>query len=138
MGSINKKQKQAAENFIEIGNKKEALLKAGYNKSTVGQKDFANEFFERDYIRSYIQGKISGVNPDKIADETEIMEYLTEILRGDITEEVFVNKTVVNKSPSLRERNKAAELLGRHYGLYSDKKKPKKIEGIEIKVDVDE
>lgn len=142
MGKINEKQKKAAENFIRIGNKKEALLSAGYTAETIERNDFANSFFEReyirDYIKEYIQGKTSKTAPDRVADEREIMEYLTGILRGGITEEVFVNKQFINRPPSLRDRNKAAELLGKHYGLYSEKKNSKRVEGIEIKVDVDE
>lgn len=135
---INKRQKDACENFIKTGNKEEALLKAGYKTNTVWKKNFAEKFFQREYIREYIKGRIKKDCPERVADEGEIMEYLTGILRGGITEEIVIDKRVVNKPPTLRERNKAAELLGRHYGLYSERKRGKKADAIEIKVDVEE
>ncbi len=137
MRKLNSKQKNAADNFIKIGDKKDALLMAGYNSGTV-KGNFGEEFFERENVREYIKDRVSGEESLKIADEEEIMVYLTRLLRGKITEEVVVNKELVSKPPTLRERSKAAELLGRHYGLYRKREKSVKAEGIEVKVDVEE
>ncbi|MCD8215649.1 MAG: terminase small subunit [Clostridiales bacterium] len=137
MRKLNLKQKNAADNFIKVGDKKDALLLAGYTPGTV-KGSFGEDFFERENIREYIKERVSGEEALEVADEREIMVYLTELLRGKITEEVVVNKELVNKTPTLRERSKAAELLGRHYGLYGKNEKSKKAEGIEIKVDVEE
>lgn len=42
-----------------------------------------------------------------VADEKEILEFLTDIMRSD------------EAKPS--ETTKAAELIGKHYGMFSDK-----------------
>ncbi|MCD8091194.1 MAG: terminase small subunit, partial [Clostridiales bacterium] len=112
-------------------------LMAGYNSDTV-RGNFGEEFFERENVREYIKERVSGESSLEIADEEEIMIYLTRLMRGRITEEVVVNKELVSKTPTLRERSKAAELLGRHYGLYNRKENANRAESIEIKVDVDE
>ena len=50
-----------------------------------------------------------------IATLEEISEYLTSVVRGDATSEVIVNengkKVHMNKSPEIKEKLKAAELL---------------------------
>ncbi len=138
MDRLGAKQRKAAESFIKLGNKKKALSEAGYNPKTIERKDFAESFFEREAVKAYIQKHVSKISFDRIADESEIMEYLTGILRGGITEDIIVNEKVISKGPSLRDRNKAAELLGRHYGLYREKPNNNRTEPIEIKVDVDE
>lgn len=47
-----------------------------------------------------------------IADEEEVVKFLTSVLRGDEEEEVVV-----------KDRIKAAQLLGKRYGLFTDKVK---------------
>lgn len=135
---ITERQKMAADCYLKCGNSKKALLEAGYSEKTVSKK-FCREFFGRRYIREYMENKLR--REGKVAGEREVMEYLTELLRGGITEEVVVNRQVVSKSPSVRERNKAAELLGKHYGMYNEKGKKEnenKNREIEVRIDVDE
>lgn len=48
----------------------------------------------------------------KVADEVEVVQFLTSVLRGDETEEVVV-----------KDRIKAAQLLGKSYGMFTDKVK---------------
>lgn len=65
-----------------------------------------------------------------IADAQEVMEYLTKVLRGESMSEIVVIENTgdfsskarrMKKEPDEKERLKAAELLGRRYGLYTDK-----------------
>jgi phage terminase small subunit len=58
------------------------------------------------------------------------MEYLTSVMRGESKSTVCVTvgtgdgkseAQLVEKPPEEKERLKAAELLGRRYGLYTDK-----------------
>ncbi len=69
-----------------------------------------------------------------IADATEVMKYLTAVLRGESQASVLARQFdgsdgVIAKAPDEKERLKAAELLGKRYGLYTDK--------IEADVDTD-
>lgn len=63
-----------------------------------------------------------------IADENEILEYLTSVLRGETIGEVIVMENIgsgqteariMDKKPDQRERIKAAELLGKRLGAFS-------------------
>lgn len=65
-----------------------------------------------------------------IADQDEVLQYLTSVLRGKSSSvEVVVEGTgdgcsearTIEKAPSEKERLKAAELLGKRYGLYTEK-----------------
>ena len=65
-----------------------------------------------------------------IADATEVMKYLTSVLRGESQAEVVVvegqgdgysEARNLQKAPDEKERLKAAELLGKRYGIFKDK-----------------
>ena len=71
-----------------------------------------------------------------------MLKYLTAVLRGESeSEEIVVESTgdfrsearTMKKAPSEKDRLKAAELLGKRYGIYSEKVsvdvKPVVIEG---------
>lgn len=60
--------------------------------------------------------------PLPIADRDEVLRTFTSIMRGEMTEET-VRKTAgteerVAAPPKISERCKAAELLGKQYGLF--------------------
>nr|DAW38158.1 MAG TPA: Terminase small subunit [Caudoviricetes sp.] len=65
-----------------------------------------------------------------IATQDEVLQYLTSVLRGEsqTTDILLVGMgdgyqevQEVEKKPSEKDRLKAAELLGKRYGLYTDK-----------------
>lgn len=66
----------------------------------------------------------------KIANQQEVLEYLTSVLRGESSSEVVViegqgegvsKAKPMQKAPDEKERLKAAELLGKRMGLFKDK-----------------
>ncbi|MCJ0446210.1 terminase small subunit, partial [Clostridioides difficile] len=65
------------------------------------------------------------IESKRIADAKEVMEYLTKILRNQEQEEVVIvsenGPEIIKKDVSIRDRNKAAELLGKRYRLFTDK-----------------
>lgn len=81
-------------------------------------------------VKAYIDERLEQISSEKIADATEVMEHLTSVLRGEsMSEEIVVEgcgdgmskARTMKKHPSEKDRLKAAELLGRRYGLYTDK-----------------
>ena len=65
-----------------------------------------------------------------IATQDEVLKYLTSVLRGESqSTEIVVEGTgdgcsearALKKEPSEKDRLRAAELLGKRYGLYTDK-----------------
>ena len=88
--------------------------------------------------QKYIAEQMEEIHNEKTADAQEVIEYLTSVLRGESTaQEIVVEGTgdgcsearTMEKSPSEKERLKAAELLGKRYALFTDK--------VETDVDMD-
>lgn len=64
-----------------------------------------------------------------IADQDEVLKYLTAVLRGESESEEIVVENIgdftskaraMKKAPSEKDRLKAAELLGKRYSLFKD------------------
>lgn len=81
-------------------------------------------------IKKYIDDRLEEIHNEKTADAQEVMEYLTSVLRGESTSEEIVveglgdgmsEARAMKKRPSERDRLKAAELLGKRFGLYTDR-----------------
>lgn len=78
-------------------------------------------------VKAYIDAKLKEISSAKIADAQEVLEYLTSVMRGETTSEVVVtefigdgcsNARCMDKAPDEKERLKAAELIGKRYGLF--------------------
>lgn len=98
-------------------------------------------------IRDYIQQKMDELSSAKIAQAEEVMKYLTSVMRGESSAEIVVvtgdgdgysSAERITKAPDEKERLKAAELLGKRYGLFTDKVNPEG--GIKVMIvdDLDE
>lgn len=75
-------------------------------------------------IKSYVDERIAEIRSKKTAEATEVMEYLTSVMRGESTADVVVvdgdGARIINKNPDEKERLKAAELLGKRFGLFRE------------------
>ena len=134
---LSERQKRAADFFIELGNKSQALLKAGYSKNSFS-------IFENDSVKEYIEERLKLLDEERIASAREVMTYLTAVMRGEEKEQVVVVEgegdgiTSVEKSIPAKDRIKAAELLGKRFGIYTDKIKASGNVSIVIKEDINE
>lgn len=81
-------------------------------------------------VAEYVAEKLAEISSHKTADAQEVMEYLTSVLRGESEAEVVVVEGYgdgcseakrIKKNPDERERLKAAELLGKRFGLFTEK-----------------
>ena len=83
-------------------------------------------------VKNYISEQLEIIKSERVADAQEVMEYLTSVLRSESSSEEIVvegcgdgcsEARIVEKKPSEKDKLKAAELLGKRYGLYTDKLK---------------
>lgn len=90
----------------------------------------ANKLLAKASVRQYVDEKLTELSSKKIASAEEVMEYLTSVLRGESSAEIVVVEGVgegcsearaMQKKPDEKEKLKAAELLGKRYGLFTDK-----------------
>lgn len=81
-------------------------------------------------VRAYLDERLEQIHSERTADLQEVMEYLTSVLRGESSAHVVVvegtgdgcsEARVIDKPPDEKERLKAAELLGKRYGMFTDK-----------------
>lgn len=122
------KQKLFCDEYIISLNATQAAIKAGYSKKTA--RKIAAENLTKPVIQNYISERMKQKESSLIATQDEVLQYLTSVLRGEsrTTDIVLVGMgdgyqevQEVEKKPSEKDRLKAAELLGKRYGLYTDK-----------------
>lgn len=94
---LNPKQQALADYCIELGNAEEAALKAGYSKAYARGKAYT--LLANVGIKVYIDNRLEEIKSERVADQQEIMEYLTAIMRGETTsiDVVFLVKYLINK-----------------------------------------
>ena len=100
------KQKAFADEFLKCGNQTEAAKRAGYSEKTARQAGAEN--MKKPVVLEYIQKRQKQIDDARIADITEIMQYLTSVMRGEVKDQFDLDAP-------LSERTKCAqELLKRN------------------------
>lgn len=118
------KQQRFADEYIISGNATQAAIKAGYSEKTANR--IATENLSKPVIKAYIGERLAELEDSKIAKQEEVLKYLTAVLRGESTSEVLAlspdgGQIVIKKAPDEKDRLKAAELLGKRYGAFTEK-----------------
>lgn len=122
------KQQRFADEYIISGNIYDSLIKAGYSENYAKASGY--RMLENVGVKTYIDEKLKELSDKKIADQQEVLEYLTSVMRGESNSEVVViegqgegvsRAKPMQKAPDEKERLKAAELLGKRMGLFKEK-----------------
>jgi phage terminase small subunit len=119
--SLTEKQKAFADEYIISLNAKESAIKAGYSEDAARQQ--GSRMLTNVNIQNYIEKRLKEKDSARIASQDEVLEYLTEVMRGSEEEiDVFFDKQgqqrETRQPPKIRERTKAAELLGKRYAIF--------------------
>ena len=118
------KQKRFCDEYLIDTNATQAAIRAGYSEKTA--YSIGNENLNKPELRAYIDERLAEMQSKKIADATEVMRYLTSVLRGESQSSVLAMcgdgcQEVIEKAPDEKEKLKAAELLAKRYGLLTEK-----------------
>lgn len=121
---MTEKQKRFCDFYIETGNAKEAAIRAGYSEKTA--KQIGQENLTKPDLRAYIDERLAELKNERTADAQEVLEYLTAVMRGEYKEATLIGvgegaQAVVDIDVGAKDRLKAAELLGKHHALFTDK-----------------
>ena len=144
VAAMTAKQQLFCDEYLIDLNATQAAIRAGYSKKTarvIGQENLL-----KPAIKEYIEKRMAEKEKALIADQDEVMKYLTRVMRRELTEHVVVTlveekstyepdedgkmrrQTVKSEKPEivkiparLSDANKAAELLGKAYALFTDK-----------------
>ena len=120
---MNAKQRKFADEYLIDCNATQAAIRAGYNEKTAysqGQRILKNV-----EVKTYIEEQLERLHNEKTADAQEVLEYLTAVMRGQHREQTLQLvgdgvQTITDIDVSARERLKAAELIGKRYGMFKD------------------
>ena len=138
------KQQRFCDEYLIDLNATQAAIRAGYSKKTA--RIIAAENLSKPIIREYIEKRLAEKEKELIADQDEVMRYLTSVMRREKKEHIVVTlsketstyvpddegkmrkQTIKEEVPEvvqipsqLRDANKAAELLGKAYGIYTER-----------------
>ncbi|HEL1929679.1 TPA: terminase small subunit [Streptococcus suis] len=141
MSKLTLKQQRFADEYIICGNATEAAIKAGYSERTARSQ--GNRLLTNVDIDEYIKNRLVEIQDEKILTQQQVLILLSEIASGLIPEVqvVTVSKPVmiedestgkkikayedvpeqINLPTKNSDRNKALELLGKRYRLWTDK-----------------
>ena len=128
MAKLTAKQQRFCDEYLVDLNATQAAIRSGYSEKTA--RAIGAENLTKPYIKEYIEKRMAEKEAALIASQDEVLKYLTSVLRGvsKSTEIVvegcgdgYSQAKKIQKEPSEKDRLKAAELLGKRYGLYTDK-----------------
>lgn len=108
---LTEKQKRFIDYYIETANATESAKRAGYSEKTA--RSIGNENLTK--LDIFIKQKLEEKESQRIALQDEVLQYLTKVMRGE-------EKDQFGLDASLQDRTKCAELLGKRYGTFVDKK----------------
>ena len=125
---MSEKQKAFCDHYITTLNATEAAKMAGYSEKSA--RAMGSENLTKPYIKEYIELRLAELEESRVADATEVLQYLTRVMRGEEKDQFDMDAT-------LQDRTRAAELLGKRYRLFVDKQEiDAKMEPITIVNDI--
>lgn len=128
MAKLTAKQQRFCDEYLIDLNATQAAIRAGYSAKTarvIGQENLL-----KPAIKEYIEKRMAEKEAALVADQAEVLKYLTSVMRGQSQSEVVVVEGVgegcsearaMQKAPDEKERLKAAELLGKAHMMFTDK-----------------
>ena len=121
---MNVKQKRFCDEYLVDCNITQAAVRAGY--SAKAGCSTGRRILEKAEAREYVNSQLKKLHDERTADAHEVLEYLTSVMRGESREQRLkldgdgVQKVVKMEVPA-KDRIRAAELIGKRYGLFRDK-----------------
>lgn len=125
--ALTAKQQRFADEYLIDCNATQAAIRAGYAPESA--KVTGARLLTNANLKAYIDTRLAEISSEKIADGAEVMKYLTSVMRGQSSAEVVVvegqgdgvsTACRIMKAPDEKERLKAAELIGKRYGLFKE------------------
>ena len=124
---MNERQRRFADEYIRLGNATQAYFNA-YEHVKKEETAAANgsRLLTNVKVKAYIDKRLDELKKQSIAEQDEILQFLTSVVRGEATGRLKVGvgggaEEVIDEKPSMPERIRAAEQLGKRYGMWTDK-----------------
>ena len=124
---MTEKQQKFADEYIICLNATQAYKKAYPNikKDEVARAN-GSRLLANANVKAYIDERMEQLKSEKIADQQEVLSYLTSVMRGETQEQTLcsigeLGQQVIDIDVGAKDRIKAAELLGKRHRLWTDK-----------------
>lgn len=138
--ALTEKQTRFCNEYLIDLNATQAAIRAGYSEKTA--YSIGNENLKKPEIQEYMQRIMNDKHSGLIASQDEVLETLTAVMRRQKKEQVVTSErhrrsyfdeegrkvtedtevpVTVEIDTRISDVNKAAELLGKRYGLFTDK-----------------
>lgn len=144
MTKLNLKQQAFVDEYIKTGTAYQSAIRAGYSEKYA--KSSSHKLLENVGIRAEIDRRMEKLKKDTIADQDEILQYLTSVLRGEVTDQELIPFGIgrgemevesLEKRSDTNARTKAAELLGKRYMMWTDKQQIETTATVQFNDDID-
>jgi phage terminase small subunit len=144
MTKLNLKQQAFVDEYIKTGTAYQSAIKAGYSEKYA--KSSSHKLLENVGIKAEIDKRMEKLKKDAIADQDEILQYLTSVLRGEVTDQELIPIGIgkgemevesLEKRSDTNARTKAAELLGKRYMMWTDKQQIETTATVQFNDDID-
>lgn len=117
------KQMRFCDEYLIDLNATQAAIRAGYSEKYAHTN--TPKLLNNTTIKEYLAGRMAEKESELIADQDEVLKYLTAVMRGKSMASVLARDEIgadriLEKPPDEKERLRAAELLGKRYGLYKE------------------
>ena len=137
MEKMTAKQQRFCDEYLIDLNATQAAIRAGYSEKYAHTN--ANKLLQITTIKEYIKARMAEKQSELIADQDEVLKYLTSVMRGEEKDEQLVSNAMgeLETQKVRRQHNqmKAAELLAKRYGLLVEKLEADVDMELNIKID---
>ena len=125
---LTQKQKRFCDEYLIDLNATQAAIRAGYSEKNA--RNIASENLAKPNISQYIKKRLAEKEAALVADQNEVLRYLTSVMRGETQSEIVVVEGTgdgcsearqMQKAPDEKERLRAAELLGKAHCIFTEK-----------------
>lgn len=136
------RQKAFIEEYKKDKNQTQAAIRAGYSKKTAAQKGSYLKNKDPEVSKAISEWE-EEMHLKNTAQAAEIEEFLTSVMRGETPEKIPLLsgngfQKLAENTPMIKERIKAAELLGKRYGLFTEKVEVDTDTGVIVLAEVDD
>lgn len=124
---MTEKQKIFADEYIICLNATQAYKKAyPHIKKQRVAESAGSRLLSNVEVKAYIDEQLEKLQSERVADQQEVLEFLTAVMRGEVTEPLLVldgdgMQRIVEAKPNVATRKSAAVDLGKRYGLLTEK-----------------
>ena len=124
---MTERQKIFADHYIISLNATESYKKAYPKIKNIKTAEVnGSKLLRNTKVKAYIDERLEKLKSERVADQQEVLEFLTSVMRGEVTEPLLVldgegTQKVVQAKPSVATRRASAVDLAKRYGLFVDR-----------------